>query len=151
MQTIVYSGIFAGMMAIFVTVAIEKWGGVKGGILGTLPTTIVPAAVGIYAVDPFSFSKAMLVVPFGMLLNGATLCIWVILPPYLPKTGKLWITLTSSLLFWLAAGILVIQFEPNYSSAFIEKKQGNAWVVAVKDGNMQKTVIARPEHLRPLE
>ena len=119
MQTIVYSGIFAGMMAIFVTVAIEKWGGVKGGILGTLPTTIVPAAVGIYAVDPFSFSKAMLVVPFGMLLNGATLCIWVILPPYLPKTGKLWITLTSSVLFWLVAGILVIQFEPNYISAFI--------------------------------
>ena len=30
MQTIVYSGIFAGLMAIFVTVAIEKWGGVKG-------------------------------------------------------------------------------------------------------------------------
>ena len=24
-------------------------------------------------------------------------------------------------------------------------------IVAVKDGNMQKTVIARPEHLRPLE
>ena len=88
MQTIVYSGIFAGLMAIFVTVAIEKWGGVKGGILGTLPITIVPAAIGIYAVDPFSFSKSMLVVPLGMLLNGATLCIWVILPPYLPKTGK---------------------------------------------------------------
>jgi ribosomal protein L21E len=24
-------------------------------------------------------------------------------------------------------------------------------VVAVKDGNMKKTVVARPEHLRPLE
>ena len=57
MQTIVYSGIFAGLMAIFVTVAIEKWGGVKGGILGTLPITIVPAAIGIYAVDPLSFSQ----------------------------------------------------------------------------------------------
>lgn len=119
MQTIVYSGIFAGLMAIFVTVAIEKWGGVKGGILGTLPITIVPAAIGIYAVDPLSFSKSMLVVPLGMLLNGATLCIWVILPPYLPKTGKLWITLASSLLFWLVAGVLVIQFEPNYTSALV--------------------------------
>ena len=36
-------------------------------------------------------------------------------------------------------------------TGFIEKKQGSAWVVAVKDGNMQKTVIARPEHLKPLE
>ena len=26
-----------------------------------------------------------------------------------------------------------------------------AWVIAVKDGNMPKTVIARPEHLRPLK
>jgi large subunit ribosomal protein L21e len=36
-------------------------------------------------------------------------------------------------------------------TGFIDKKQGCAYVIAVKDGNMQKTVIARPEHLRPLE
>ena len=36
-------------------------------------------------------------------------------------------------------------------TGFIQEKQGNAYVVSVKDGNMQKTVIARPEHLRPLE
>ena len=29
--------------------------------------------------------------------------------------------------------------------------QGRAYVVSVKDGNMQKTVVARPEHLRPIE
>jgi large subunit ribosomal protein L21e len=39
----------------------------------------------------------------------------------------------------------------NGRTGFIQKKQGVAWIVAVKDGNMQKTVIARPEHLRPLE
>ena len=39
----------------------------------------------------------------------------------------------------------------NGRTGFIEKRQGVAWVVSVKDGNMQKTVIARPEHLRPLE
>jgi ribosomal protein L21E len=33
----------------------------------------------------------------------------------------------------------------------VEKKQGNAYIIAVKDGNMHKTVIARPEHLRPLK
>ena len=36
-------------------------------------------------------------------------------------------------------------------TGFIQEQQGNAYIVAVKDGNMQKTVIARPEHLRPLE
>ena len=36
-------------------------------------------------------------------------------------------------------------------TGFIQGRQGKAWVVAVKDGNMQKTVVARPEHLRPLE
>ena len=39
----------------------------------------------------------------------------------------------------------------NGRTGFITRRQGVAWVVAVKDGNMQKTVIARPEHLRPLE
>ena len=36
-------------------------------------------------------------------------------------------------------------------TGFIQEQQGNAYIVSVKDGNMQKTVIARPEHLRPLE
>ena len=31
----------------------------------------------------------------------------------------------------------------------IVKSQGNAFVVSVVQGNMQKTVVARPEHLRP--
>ena len=32
----------------------------------------------------------------------------------------------------------------------ISGKQGVAWVVKFKDGNMAKTVVARPEHLRPI-
>ena len=31
----------------------------------------------------------------------------------------------------------------------IVKPQGKAFVVSVVQGNMQKTVVARPEHLRP--
>ena len=37
------------------------------------------------------------------------------------------------------------------ATGVIEAKQGRAWVVALHDKNMAKTVIARPEHLRPLE
>ena len=33
----------------------------------------------------------------------------------------------------------------------ITGKQGVAWVIDVKDGNMMKTVVARPEHLKPVE
>ena len=33
-------------------------------------------------------------------------------------------------------------------TGFIQGRQGKAWVVSVKDGNMQKTVVARPEHLK---
>ena len=36
-------------------------------------------------------------------------------------------------------------------TGFIQQRQGRAWIVSVKDGNMSKTVVARPEHLRPLE
>lgn len=35
-------------------------------------------------------------------------------------------------------------------SGRIVERQGRAWVVAIKDGNMNKTLVARPEHLRPL-
>ena len=33
----------------------------------------------------------------------------------------------------------------------IDSRQGRAYVVRVSDGNKAKTVIARPEHLRPAE
>ena len=34
---------------------------------------------------------------------------------------------------------------------FITGTQGRAYVVKVNDGNMEKTVVARSEHLRPIE
>ena len=33
----------------------------------------------------------------------------------------------------------------------ISGAQGRAFVVKVSDGNMMKTVVARPEHLKPIE
>ncbi len=33
----------------------------------------------------------------------------------------------------------------------ITGKQGRAYIVALKDGNMAKTIVSRPEHLRPVE
>ena len=42
------SSIGAGGVAILVTLAIERFGGRLGGILGTIPTTIVPASWGLW-------------------------------------------------------------------------------------------------------
>ena len=81
--------LFAGGVAIGVTVAIERFGGVVGGFLGTLPSTIVPAAIGIHAqsVDTAAFAAAMCAAPAGMWLNAAFLWLWRAVPPRLPDTG----------------------------------------------------------------
>ena len=47
-STIILYGLFAGIVAILVTVSIEKFGGLIGGVLGTVPSTIIPAAAGVY-------------------------------------------------------------------------------------------------------
>tara|TARA_B100000959_G_scaffold133608_1_gene140049 strand:+ start:6866 stop:7159 length:294 start_codon:yes stop_codon:yes gene_type:complete len=36
-------------------------------------------------------------------------------------------------------------------TGIIAGTQGRAYVVRVLDGNMEKTVVARPEHLKPIE
>ena len=33
----------------------------------------------------------------------------------------------------------------------VSAKQGRAFVVEIKDGNMAKTLVVRPDHMRPLE
>ena len=46
LASILVSALLAGVVATAVTVAIEKWGGLVGGLLGTVPSTIVPAGIG---------------------------------------------------------------------------------------------------------
>mgnify|MGYP006204967613 FL=1 len=95
-------------MAIFVTVAIEKFGGFVGGVLGTVPSTIIPAAAGVYALEgDESLTASMSVVPIGMLINGVFLGVWIILPKYIASDRlKLPITVVSSLLTWAILALL---------------------------------------------
>lgn len=76
----------AGTVAIAVTIAVERLGGRTGGLLGTVPTTIVPAALGFWAGSPTAagFQDALYVVPAGMWLNALFLWSWRVLPPRLP-------------------------------------------------------------------
>ena len=51
LASILLSALFAGIVATLVTIAIEKFGGRTGGVLATIPTTIVPAALGMYSIS----------------------------------------------------------------------------------------------------
>ncbi len=74
--------IAAGVIAILATVVVERFGGTLGGVLSTIPSTIVPAAIGIYgrSADVDDFRRAMAFVPIGMLLNAGYLVLWRVIP-----------------------------------------------------------------------
>ena len=106
---VLWPALLAGAVAVLVTVAIERFGGVLGGILGTLPTTIVPASLGLWDGDPAAFAQTMGAVPAGMLLNAGFLYLWRILPPLLPAGQPLGVRLTwmtgISLAAWAVAAL----------------------------------------------
>jgi hypothetical protein len=72
----------AGIVAVLATVAVERLGGVAGGLLSSIPTTIVPAAIGIWGrnADPEEFRRAMAFVPVGIVLNMGYLVLWRVIP-----------------------------------------------------------------------
>ena len=81
------AALFAGFVAIAVTLLIERYGGAIGGILGTIPTTIVPAAAGMaLATNDTDLNISLAIVPAGMLINGLFLVNWKILPTYFNNT-----------------------------------------------------------------
>ncbi len=87
-----------------------------GGLLGTLPSTIVPAAWGMFATLPEeAFVEAMSTVPPGMLVNAAFLYLWRALPPIvdrrLPKgtlAAKLTVMVALTLAGWAVGALVVV-------------------------------------------
>ncbi len=97
--SILVSAVLAGLVATAVTVAIERWGGLIGGLLGTAPSTIVPAGIGLYmAGGEEELVSSMMVVPLGMLLNALFLGAWLVLPR--------WFVNSSRPLMWTTVGAL---------------------------------------------
>lgn len=101
----------AGVVSVIATMAVERFGGRVGGILGTVPTTIVPATMGLFATHPIDadgtssdgFLRAVAVVPAGMMLNAAFLASWRVLPRWLHaecSTTTLWRCTAASLGVW---------------------------------------------------
>jgi hypothetical protein len=90
----ILSGILAGIVASLVSIAIERFGGAVGGILGSSPTTLMPAAVGLWitlTTEEYSqrnivrFQKSMLIICPSMLVTGLFLWCWKIMPNYFSK------------------------------------------------------------------
>lgn len=108
--SILLSAVLAGAVAIAVTVAIERWGGLIGGLLGTAPSTIVPAAVGMYATGGETDLIASLsIVPFGMMLNALFLGVWMVMPSLMgDRPSTLWLTTLAALLAWALLGAAVL-------------------------------------------
>jgi hypothetical protein len=104
------ASLFAGLVAIGATLAIERWGGVLGGFVATLPSTIVPATWGLWSsVGAGGYREAMAAVPLGMLVNAVFLHLWRVIPRRLPAgRGRLARTLALSLLGWLGLALAAL-------------------------------------------
>ena len=108
MVTLISTSLLAGLVAIAATIAVERLGGKMGGIIATLPTTIVPATWGFWAVSEGMPVKALAAVPMGMLVNAGFLWCWRVLPPLLPSWSmakKLSAMVTLSLTVWLVLAL----------------------------------------------
>jgi hypothetical protein len=111
--SIALSAIFAGIVAIGASVCVEKFGGRLGGLLGSIPTTIVPASVGFWlsAETPAVAQAALYAVPPGMMVTALFLYSWRVLPSKLPQRSlgsTLGLMTASSLAIWGAAATAMV-------------------------------------------
>jgi hypothetical protein len=116
LSSVLISAIVAGIAAILVTVAIEKWGGLHGGVLATVPSTIVAAGFGIWLASSSidDFQAAMGIVPVGLILNAGFLYLWRVIPPLIPEwrfgVRLTAITITTLTVWVLAAALSIFGF-----------------------------------------
>ena len=118
MLAIILPAVLAGLVAVLVTLAIERFGGLVGGVLGTIPSTIIPAAAGVYHLDgEEALLSSMSIVPLGMMVNGLFLGVWIVLPKYVANSkNPLFITTICSIMSWAIFAYLALEIA-NYTTA----------------------------------
>jgi hypothetical protein len=139
--TALEASLFAGLVAIGATLAIERWGGIVGGFVATLPSTILPATWGLWSsVGPSGYRDAMAAVPFGMLVNAMFLHLWRVVPRNLPPRvhARLGWTLALALFGWVVQALLsflllslVRSAAPEALLPFALTIAGAAWIFGV--------------------
>ena len=100
--TVCFMGLLASIIAFSITLIIEKWGASVGGILGSIPTAIVPSTLGFaldalvkynrnvnelgmdpeeqYMIRQHSMVRGFYSVPIGTFITAVFLLCWKILP-----------------------------------------------------------------------
>lgn len=106
------AGGFAAFVAVGSTVLIERCGGLLGGVISTVPSTIVPASVGI-ALQGGDFATAMSAVPVGMLLDVGFLWLWRVVPPRFGRlpvlsTSRAWLVSATAAVTVLAWAVMAL-------------------------------------------
>ena len=131
------AGLMAGVVAAMVSVGIEVFGGQIGGVLGSTPSTIIPAIIGFWLaivsskdqISLLGFQKSQFVIPPAMIINGGFLFIWKFMPGWyrqrfqvLNKNSNLLLLVVSisSFSFWLFTSSITVltlsKFSPPPSS-----------------------------------
>jgi hypothetical protein len=105
--------LLAGVVAVLATVVVERLGGVLGGVLSSIPTTVVPFAIGSFtrAADEADFRRAMAFVPIGILLNALYLVSWRIVPAQVGRVSRSHLlakTVAIALLAWLVCATTIV-------------------------------------------
>jgi hypothetical protein len=144
-----WPALLAATVAIGVTVAIERLGGKLGGLVGTLPTTIVPASLGLWTGDAAALGDAMGAVPLGMFLNAMFLWLWRAAPSRLPAAwslGARLIAMTAiSLSAWtLGATALTLGLGAWRSAGGSSVAAGALGLVAIAVAGLLATATPRP-------
>lgn len=105
------AGLGAGAVAVTATRLIERLGSRLGGVLGTAPSTIVPAGIGLAAAGREGLDDALGAVPVGMWVNAVFLWSWRWLPRAVsaaPAALQLPLTITASLLLWAGVALAAL-------------------------------------------
>ena len=117
-MTALWAALFAGFVAILATLAVEKLGGVLGGVVASIPTTVVPGVLGFFYAGA-GFEQAVLAIPYGMFVNAVFLLTWRVLPTRLPFVGfqaRLLSMILMSLLIWFCCAGVSVWIQHQYSS-----------------------------------
>lgn len=129
---IVLPFILSALIVILITIIAEKYGTKVGGIIGTLPTTIIVAYVFIALNQGVKFaSDSVAVVPAEMGVNLVFICVFAILAyrstlVALAASFFVWIILSGILLFldmhYIYASLVIFTVSMIFTFVVLEKK-----------------------------
>jgi len=122
------AGIVGGFATLLGAHSIERFGGIVGGIFGTIPLTIIPFIIGLLFFETADRVDLTLnMVPGGMTGTMVILLMWRFIPPHLPRQysshKRLLLMLLVSFLAWVAVASGVATFMFFMVEIFPQKQQ----------------------------